>query len=252
MNNLTVKMNDLTFDDALFQPMKTGRVVDQVLSSDGGIMPGTNIMVVGDPGVGKSTVLLDILSDVNAKGYKTLFVSGEMNSIDMCGYVKRYPKFGELDILFLSDHLDRDPKKVLENTLRQGYDLVLLDSWAEIVETLKDGESEKKSGYVSSKKIDSWLLNLVETNNKGFNSPKKFTAFLTIQQVTKMGDFAGSNRLKHAATAMFHLKFDRSGNSRYLYYSKNRRGGLSVKQFFNLDGGGAVEYTGQMAIGEEV
>ena len=120
MNNLTVKMNDLTFDNALFQPMKTGRVVDQVLSSDGGIMPGTNIMVVGDPGVGKSTVLLDILSDINAKGYKTLFVSGEMNSIDMCGYVKRYPKFGELDILFLSDHLDRDPKKVLENTLRQG------------------------------------------------------------------------------------------------------------------------------------
>lgn len=238
MKNVTVKMRDLKFDDNLFKPMKTGRSVDQILSTDGGIMPGTNIMVVGDPGVGKSTVLLDILSDITAKGYKTLFVSGEMNSIDMYGYVKRYPKFGDLDILFLGEHLDNNPKKVLENTLKEGYDLVLIDSWAEVVEAVKDGEK----GYVSAKKMDSWLLNLVETMNKGFNKIKKNTAFLTIQQVTKGGDFAGSNRLKHAATAMFHLKFDRSGG-RYMFYSKNRRGGLNVKQYFDLSQKHSVAYT---------
>ena len=102
----TTKMNDLNFESNLFNPMKTGRKVDEFFSGDNGLMPGTNVIVTGDPGVGKTTVLLDVLGDLNKAGKKCLFISGEMNAIDMVGYVKRFPKFGNLPILFMGDYAD--------------------------------------------------------------------------------------------------------------------------------------------------
>ena len=85
-----VKMDDLSFDKDLFIPMPTGKKIDELLSSEGGLMRGTNTALIGDPGVGKTTVVLDILADLKAKGQKVLFISGEMNSIDMHGYCLLY------------------------------------------------------------------------------------------------------------------------------------------------------------------
>ena len=94
--NITVnvklkEMQNIKFNDDLFIPMKTKTIVDSILSTEGGIFPGTNTVVIGDPGVGKSTVLLDWLADIHKQGKKVLFISGEMNEIDMYGYVSRYP-----------------------------------------------------------------------------------------------------------------------------------------------------------------
>ncbi len=55
--------SDLKFNDSLFQPMKTNSEVDVILSTEGGVMPGTNMVLVGGPGSGKSTVVLDMLSN---------------------------------------------------------------------------------------------------------------------------------------------------------------------------------------------
>ena len=93
-------MKDVKFNDDLFIPMKTKTIVDSVLSTEGGLFPGTNTVVIGDPGVGKSTVLLDWVCNMQAQGKKVLFISGEMNDIDMYGYVKRFPKFGKVPIIF--------------------------------------------------------------------------------------------------------------------------------------------------------
>ena len=109
-----VKMDDVTFSDDLFVPMRTNKKIDSLLSSEGGLMKGTNFAFAGDPGVGKSTVMLDILGDLQDKGQKVLFVSGEMTSIDMYGYVKRFPKFGRLPILFMGDYIENDPLVVLQ------------------------------------------------------------------------------------------------------------------------------------------
>ena len=114
---VAVKMNDLSFDDKLFIPMPTGSKVDPLFSAEGGLMKGTNYAIVGDPGVGKSTVMLDIIADLNQKDQDVLFISGEMNEIDMHGYVKRYPKFGDLPILFMGDYVDKDPLVVLQSIL---------------------------------------------------------------------------------------------------------------------------------------
>ena len=84
----TMVMDDFKFNPELFVPMKTNKKIDNLLSSEGGLMKGTNVAFVGDPGVGKTTVLLDILADLKSNGSKTLFISGEMTQIDMVGMVK--------------------------------------------------------------------------------------------------------------------------------------------------------------------
>jgi len=132
-----VKMNDVTFNDDLFIPIKTKTIVDSVLSTEGGVFPGTNTVVIGDPGVGKSTVLLDWVCNMQAQGKKVLFISGEMNDIDMYGYVKRFPKFGKVPIMFMQDYNDC-PKQAVEQVLQDGYDVVLMDSWAEVTSMVKD------------------------------------------------------------------------------------------------------------------
>ena len=229
-----VKMDDVKFNDDLFIPMPTGKKIDSLLSSEGGLMKGTNFAFVGDPGVGKSTVMLDILADLKKKGQKVLFISGEMTSIDMFGYVKRFPKFGQVDILFMGDYIENDPMVVLKSVLSEGYDVVLIDSMAEVCVNIVDFHGG------TNKNAESMVLNLLEEHNKGKNRAKKNTTFLIIQQVTKAGEFAGSNRFKHMLTGMGHIKFVEEG--RCVYFSKNRRGGQMDKLFFSLDAGKTVSW----------
>ena len=233
-----VKMKDVVFNDDLFIPIKTKTIVDSVLSTEGGLFPGTNTIVIGDPGVGKSTVMLDWIADFQKQGKKVLFISGEMNDIDMYGYVKRFPKFGSLPILFMQDYNDC-PKQAVEQVLKQGYDVVLMDSWAEVTAMVKD-----QMGWARNK-VESWLLELLEKNNKAKNKANKNTAFICIQQMTKAGEFAGSNRIKHMTTAMAALRFDGSGADaeRYIEFSKNRRGSVGDRIYFSLHRGGCVDYS---------
>ena len=222
------KMNDLKFEKNLFNPLKTGRKIDEFFSGDRGIMPGTNTVITGDPGIGKTTVLLDILGDLNNKGKRVLFVSGEMNQIDMVGYVKRFPKFGDLPILFMGDYADEDPLEILHTAFNEGYDCIMIDSLAEVAVAIQDYHGGTYKGATSK------ILTLLEEQNMGENKRGLNTASLLIQQVTKSGGFAGSNRIKHMTTAMGHLKFNGEGE-RYLEFSKNRRGGNMNRFYFNLN-----------------
>jgi len=230
-----VKMNDMEFNKNLFEPMKTGTKVDAFFSMEGGVMPGTNVVITGDPGVGKTTVLLDILGDLQLKGKKCLFISGEMNAIDMVGYVKRFPKFGDLDILFMGDYADVNPDVVLRTALKEGYDCVLIDSLAEISDNYVDyfGGTGKSN--------TNRILQLLDEHNQANNDDKINSTFLIIQQVTKGGTFVGSNKIKHMTTAMGHLKFDGDGQ-RFFHFSKNRRGGNGNKLFFNLNSKNKVNW----------
>jgi predicted ATP-dependent serine protease len=231
----TTKMNSLNFSSELFKPMVTKTKLDEFFSSEGGLMRGTNYVGTGDPGVGKSTVLLDMLANLQASGAKCLFISGEMNAIDLYGYVKRYPKFGDLEILFMSDYSEVNPDLVLRETLKSGYDVVLVDSMAEI----SDVYTEYFGG--TNKSNQTRLLQLFEEHNLGKNESHKNTSFLIIQQVTKSGMFVGSNKLKHMTTGMFAMKHTPEGE-RYLMFSKNRRGGNMNKLYFNLTTHNRVEY----------
>ena len=226
------KLDDLNIDDSLFIPMATDTIFDKFVSSEGGFLPGTNVMCAGAPGIGKTTVLLELLSKLQANNKKVLFISAEMNQIDMARYLKRFPHWGQLPILFLGDYTEDCPKTVVESVVAQGWDLILTDSYTEVNDTVKEACGLTRG------KTEKWFLDLMDSNNKANNQLSKHTTFLTILQLSKGGVFVGSNKLKHMATAMMQLDWDGTENSgrRYMEFSKNRGGDVGKKLYFDLVG----------------
>ncbi len=231
-----VRMKDQAFSDSLFEPMPTGKPVDMLFTNQGGVPKACNYMLIGDPGVGKSTVSLDILSDLALAGYKVLFICAEMTRIDLYGYVKRYPKFGEVDILFTGEYCDANPKVVIEKALEPGYDVVLLDSFAEVQVDVKESLSMTTAGS------EKWLIDLMISHNLGGNLSSRNTTFLAIQQVTKGGCFVGSNKLKHNTTGMLELRNDTDSGTTFMVFTKNRRGSVGKRMFYSLSQTGDVQY----------
>jgi DNA repair protein RadA/Sms len=239
LNNRLTQISNVKYAKGLFDAHKTNTPLDGLFSIDGGVPKATNWMVVGDPGVGKSTVTLDIIANAKKSGSKVLFISAEMNQVDLYLYVKRYPKFGELDIFFPQDIQDNeDPRKVLNEILDTGYDLVLIDSFVELQETIREHAKMTRNGS------EKWLLDMMYKQNLGQNKGKKYTSFLNIQQVNKGGTFVGSNKLKHMTTGMMEIRFvdERSQDERYVVFSKNRRGHVGKQMFFDLSASGDVTY----------
>ena len=240
-----VKMKDIQFEKGLFENWMTGKIMDELLCSYKGLPKGVNYMVIGDPGVGKTTIILDLLSDLSLyNSAKVLFVSAEMNEIDLAIYVQRFPKFQNLDILFVEGEFEQEPHscKTLERLskiLGQGWDVVAIDSFYELQGIIKEEEN------VTLKKSESMLLSLMKQQSKGGNSKSINTTFLTIQQVTKSGAFVGSNRLKHSITAMMELRLENPKNiysDRYAVFTKHRRGDVGVRLYYDLGSTGDVFY----------
>ena len=238
-------MRDVSFDPSLFHNFMTGTVLDELLCSYRGLPKGVNYMVIGDPGVGKTTIILDLLSNIRSQqpGARCLFISAEMNEIDLAIYVQRFPKFQDLEILFVEPNFEEASEthnlKTITDILQQGWDVVAIDSFHELQVIIKEEEG------VTREKAESILLSLIKQQNKGDNESKLNTTFLTIQQVTKKGAFIGSNRLKHAITAMLELRLENPKNvysDRYAMFSKHRRGDVGVRLYYDLSTTGDVFY----------
>ena len=228
--SMVTKLDNIDIDPRMMKVMKTGLSIDNLFSHEGGIPAATNIMMIGDPGVGKTTVLLDTIAKAQSKGAKTLFISGEMGKKQMFKYTERFSQFGELETIFMQDFLDYNTKDVIEQVLDRGYDLVLIDSAAEIIEGVRDDNNWDR------KTAESWLVDVCIRNNKGENKTTMFTSFLLIQQVTKAGVFAGSNKLKHLVDAMGEMRreAERDGGRTFINFTKNRNGLVDNKVYFEL------------------
>lgn len=241
MNADIVKMRDVTFDRGLFINFHTETVLDELLCSYHGLPKGVNYMIIGDPGVGKTTIILDMLANIGLSEpfARILFISAEMNEIDLAVYVQRYPKFNDIDILFIEGGFDESSHcfEKISEILQEGWDIVAIDSFNELQGIVKEEEK------VTMKKAESMLLSMIKQQNKAHNDRGVNTTFLTIQQVTKSGAFVGSNRLKHMITAMMELRLDNAKNiysNRYIIFSKHRRGDVGVKLYYNLSTTGDV------------
>ena len=245
---MVTRMRDVRFDPHLFSNFSSGTVLDELLCSYKGLPKGVNYMIIGDPGVGKTTIILDLLSNIRAcnPGARVLFISAEMNEIDLAIYVQRFPKFQDLDILFIeADFNEEDSSHNLEKVrqvLDEGWDVVAIDSFFELQSIVKDEEE------MSLRKAETQLLSLIKQQNKAENKRGVHTTFLTIQQVTKSGRFIGTNRLKHAITAMLELRLENPKNvysERYAVFTKHRRGDVGVRLYYDLS------YTGDVFYNEE-
>lgn len=238
-----VKMKDVKFDKDLFINFMSGTILDRLLCSYQGLPKGVNYMVIGDPGVGKTTIILDMISNIQHRhpSIKILFISAEMNEIDLAIYVQRFPKFSELNILFVEADFNAESHCIqnIEDILQSGWDIIAIDSFYELQGIIKEEEN------LTLKKAESQLLSIIKKQNKAQNDRRVHTTFLTIQQVTKSGAFIGSNRLKHMITAMMELRLDNPKNiysDRYVTFSKHRRGDVGVKLYYNLSQTGDVFY----------
>jgi len=82
----------------------------------------------------------------------------------------------------------------------------------------------KDFGNMSTSKAESWILDLFERHNEAKNDSSTYTCFLIIQQVTKSGEFLGSNRLKHMTSGMMEMYRDRAEGINVMEFTKNRVG----------------------------
>lgn len=233
-----IRGSELQFDNSIFEPLRTDTPVDDILSSSRGLMPATNMVICGGPGSGKSTIVLDMLARLTRQGYKCLFVSGEMDEIGHYKYCRRMPQFACVQTLFLKNYTTQ-VRPTLEHVFNQGYDVIAIDSIAEVIEMYKDTYRCTESA------AELWLLDLQSKHKKGNNEGNFYTAFINIQQVTKAGDFAGSNRLKHMTDAMCHVEREKDSATRTLGFSKNRDCDTSMSITFNI-GLNQVEYNYEM------
>jgi len=229
-------LNQLNIDRRMLESMETeSEVINQLFSDEGGIPCASNYMMIGDPGVGKTTVLLDVLAMVQNydRQRKCLFISGEMGRKQMFKYTERFPQFGFVKTLFMADYLEYNTKDVFEQILSQGWDLILIDSAAEIIDGVRDDNGWDR------KTAEAWFVDICIKHNKGENTGRKYTSFLAIQQVTKQGEFVGSNKLKHLFDAMGEMRreSERNGGGTYIAFTKNRNGNVGIKFSYQLENG---------------
>jgi len=231
-----VRVEEMDFPD--YKLHTTGKILDVLLSDHevgGGLYGGTVNIVIGESGVGKSTVLLDLLSSVQAKNKnaKILYISSEMTKNDIGFYYKKTPAIGRVPTLLLMNYVeDGTMSTVLAQAFNDDYDIILLDSYQDVVVKLMEVEGWK------SKRAESWLTGMMVRA-----AEENGCAILAIQHMTKGGTYVGSTYLKHATQAMIELRFDLSGQ-RYVEVLKNRRGGSNTgkRLYYNLDAAGDVVY----------
>jgi predicted ATP-dependent serine protease len=231
-----INVEDMEFPD--FGLFRTGKKIDDLFSdheAGGGVYGGTVNIVIGESGVGKSTVMLDLLASIVEQNpeARILYISSEMTRNDIMFYYRKTPAIGKVPTLLLMDYVKNGQlAQVLEKSFNGEHDIILLDSYQDVLVKLKEVHGWK------STKAESWLTNMmIDAAEKCGN------AVLAIQHMTKGGQYVGSTYLKHATTAMLEIRFDLTGQ-RYIEFSKNRRGGSGTgkRLYYKLDETGAVVY----------
>ncbi len=184
---------------------------DQVLG--GGVVPGSLILVGGDPGIGKSTLILQVASNI----LDTLYISGEESERQIQMRAQRL-KINN-DLLLLSEtNIETVIATILENKPK----FVVIDS----IQTMYSSDIPGTSGSVSQLSLcASKLMNLAKENH---------IAIILIGHVTKDGNIAGPRVLEHLVDVVLYLEGDRFGSFRILRGVKNRFGSTNETGIFEM------------------
>jgi DNA repair protein RadA/Sms len=195
---------------------------DRVLG--GGIVPGSLILIGGDPGIGKSTLLLQVADKLSRRNERVLYVSGEESE----GQIKmRGERLGvEAENLYLL------PETNLENILNEvGRDepgAIIVDS----IQTVFSSKIESAPGSVSQvREVAAQFLMLAKN--------RTVPVFL-IGHVTKEGSIAGPKALEHIVDTVLYFEGERHHNHRIVRATKNRFGAANELGVFEMTGEGLV------------
>lgn len=195
----------------------------------GGIVPGSIVLVGGDPGIGKSTLMLQMAMEMAAKK-RVLYVSGEeserqikMRAVRLNGQ-KDLPK----DLLLVTE---TNLEIILNHISEVKPDLLIVDS----IQTVYLSSMDSSAGSVSQvRECSSQLRELAKTSG---------ISVFVIGHVTKEGTIAGPRVLEHIVDTVLYLEGDRFQAYRLLRSVKNRFGATSEVGVFEMREGGLAEVT---------
>ena len=197
--------------------------LDRVLG--GGIVRGSLLLVGGDPGIGKSTILLQVCRNLSAAHYKVLYISGEESLQQIRMRAGRIGEFTD-DLLLLCETNLEDIRTTIE---RCKPEMVVIDS----IQTMFSGEVTSAPGSVSQvREATSVLLQIA----KGLD----ITIFI-VGHVTKEGNVAGPRVLEHMVDTVLYFEGDRHASYRILRGVKNRFGSTNEIGVFEMRSDGLVE-----------
>ena len=203
--------------------------LDRVLG--GGIVPGSVILIGGDPGIGKSTLLLQVLAGLMGQ-LKCLYVSGEesLQQINM-----RAKRLG-LDVGGLRCLTETNVEKILGVAENEKPGMVVVDS----IQTLHSEQVESAPGSVSQvRESAARLVRYAKQMN---------CAMVLIGHVTKDGALAGPRILEHMVDAVLYFQSDEGSRYRVIRAFKNRFGAVNELGVFAMTGLGLKEVSNPSAI----
>jgi len=197
--------------------------LDRVLG--GGLVPGSTVLVGGDPGIGKSTLLLSAGAKLARCGQKVLYVSGEESEKQIRLRAERIDACS--DSLYLASEVDLD--SVLSLIEEFGAGTVVVDS----IQTVSYAELSSAPGSVSQ--VRESAARLVRAAKE---TP---CALLMVGHVTKEGGLAGPRVLEHMVDAVLYFEGERGHPYRILRAVKNRYGSTNEIGLFEMTGLGLRE-----------
>jgi DNA repair protein RadA/Sms len=199
---------------------------DRVLG--GGLVPGAVVLVAGEPGIGKSTLLLDVAARAARSGNdgerRVLYISGEESAAQVRGRAERIEAMART--LYLAS--ETDLATVLGQVERLDPHLVIVDS----VQTLASTQIEGSAGNVAQvREVAASLIRVAK---------ERGAAVLLVGHVTKDGSIAGPRVLEHLVDVVVQFEGDRHSRLRMVRAVKNRYGPTDEVGCFDLSDVGIV------------
>lgn len=190
--------------------------LDRVLG--GGIVPGSLVLVGGDPGIGKSTLLLQVCKNMTQQGRRVLYISGEESLQQIKMRAERIGKIGEELLLLCETNLETIKSAIQ----RVKPEAVVIDS----IQTMYNETVGSAPGSVSQVRESTSLL---MQSAKGM----EITVFI-VGHVTKEGVVAGPRVLEHMVDTVLYFEGDRHASYRILRGVKNRFGSTNEIGVFEM------------------
>lgn len=196
---------------------------DRVLG--GGIVPGAAILLSGEPGVGKSTLLLEVAARAASIGHRVLYVSAE----ESVGQVRlRAERTNAMhDTLFLA--AETDLATIIGQIDAIDPQLVIVDSVQTVSSSLSDGQAGQPSQV---REVAATLIRVAKDRN---------LPVLLVGHVTKDGSIAGPRLLEHLVDVVCQFEGDRQTSLRFVRALKNRFGPTDEVGCFEMTGDGIAE-----------
>ncbi len=203
--------------------------LDRVLG--GGLVKGSLVLVGGEPGIGKSTLILQLCDKVQGEG-KVLYVSGEESAEQIKLRADRLGIHND-DILFLGE---TDIEMIENNILEINPKLVIIDS----IQTMYSEDISSAAGTVSQvREITARVMRVCKSNE---------ITTIIIGHVTKEGNIAGPRVLEHMVDTVLYLEGERYFSYRILRSVKNRFGSTNEIGMFEMKNEGMVEITNPSSV----